>query len=181
MEITTEIISYNNFEEIGKTLIEKNWQKINNSFSDMLQKNIKQLEIKIAETSKYKIIILLKNNIRKVIINDRDKPNYINCFTISDKLRKINFVYYENKISHKKLNTILNPNEIQRYIKEYHIKNPIYYLNNKIHIKDSLNLNNIFGNELIKESIDLNMEDIPNSNCFMDYLQKCYMKLKIYI
>ena len=38
MEIITDKITHNNFKEIGKTLIGNNWEKINNSISDMLKK-----------------------------------------------------------------------------------------------------------------------------------------------
>ena len=50
-------------------------------------------------------------------------------------------------IKNEKLNIILNPNEILKYIQDYHIKNPIYYLDNNIHTINSLNLNIIFENE----------------------------------
>ena len=176
MEIGHEKISDDNFEEIGKTLIETNWIKINDSISEMLRNNIKILELKNIVNSKYKITIFLKNNIRKVIISD--EFNNIEYFIISNKLRKIKFIYYINKIKHEKLNIILNPIEIESYIGEYNIKNPIYYLDNNIHKINSHNFNDIFENKSINEIIDLNMEDIPNSKNFMNYIKRCTNKVK---
>ena len=58
------------------------------------------LEINNTETPKYEITIIQKNNIKKIIITDKYEPDNVISFTISNKLRKINFVYYENKIKY---------------------------------------------------------------------------------